>query len=268
MRNGRAAMLILGTVMLGACANQDGAQGGAVPEVVMTEEPTTDDASAQEDEGEMRAEPTAEPAEGDVIVGSTNAPPGFVETHDGEQPYASMVEGDGTAADQLLQPSGLPTPPWRPVSPDGPWFVQTVCGVQMDPVEPRDAAATRWSWVENAQYLTSEVHLFDEAEAHHLTSQVADALEACEGYGVDAYGEEVEAGEGETQVSVEAEGSLVPGWTFWTERTEGTGMVRQNALRDVDGGWHWVSQVSYFGNELDPELLIRALGSDETGGRR
>ena len=59
-----------------------------------------------------------------------------------------MTDGDGSAEPLLLTDPPLGED-WQVVEPDGPMFVQTVCGVQLDPVQPRDAAHRRWGWVEN-----------------------------------------------------------------------------------------------------------------------
>ncbi len=178
------------------------------------------------------------------------------------QMYGAMVaeHGDGSAEPLLLHDPALPDR-WRLVDPDGPHFVRTVCGVQLDPVKPRDAAQRRWGLVEDFTYLESEVHVFAEPEAHGLVGRVADALAGCEGYGVDADGREVSSGEGEVSVDVEAwdpgQGGL-DGWVFLTETTEETGQVRHVALRDLEEGWHWMSLVSTLNAGLDREVLVEA----------
>lgn len=175
----------------------------------------------------------------------------------------TAAHGDGSAEPLLLAGPVLPEG-WRLVDPDGPHFVRSVCGVQLDPVKPRDAAQRRWGLVEEFTYLDSEVHLFAEAEAHGLVGQVEDALEGCDGYGVLADGREVGYGEGEVNVVVETwrpEGGHgdVEDWIFLTETTEETGQVRHVALRDLEDGWHWMSLVSTLQPDLDRSVLVDAV---------
>lgn len=194
-------------------------------------------------------------------VAGSNAPPGFVELRgEGDTFHAAMTEGDGSAEPLLLSDPPLPQE-WQVVEADGPKFVQTVCGVQLDPVEPRDAAHRRWGWVAGFTYLTSEVHLFDDPEGHGLAAQTAEALGSCDGYGLDERGKEVPQGRGIYQVDVAPITGLPSGWVGFTETTVGTGMVRHSALADVDGGWHWVSVVGYEGAEADLDLLRSAVES-------
>lgn len=187
---------------------------------------------------------------------------GFADTD--PQMYGTMTaaHGDGSAEPLLLAKPVLPEG-WRLVDPDGPHFVRSVCGVQLDPVKPRDAAQRRWGQVEEFTYLESEVHLFTEAGAHGLVGQVEDALATCEGYGVLADGREVAYGEGEVNVVVEPwrpeDGSAdVEDWVFLTETTEESGQVRHIALRDVEDGWHWMSLVTNLQPELDRAVLVDA----------
>lgn len=181
------------------------------------------------------------------------------------QMYGTMTEahGDGSAEPLLLHAPSLPER-WRLVDPDGPHFVRSVCGVQLDPVKPRDAAQRRWGQVEEFVYLESEVHVFAEAEAHGLVHRVADALPGCRGYGVLGDGREVPYGEGDVNVVVEAwrpdgEAGGLKDWVFLTETTEETGQVRHVALRDLDDGWHWVSLATTVQPQLDRAVLVDAV---------
>lgn len=215
----------------------------------------TSGSSAGSAEGSDPASTTGRP------VAGSNAPPGFVELRgSGDSLVAVMTEGDGSAEPLLLTDPPLDEA-WQVVEPDGPMFVQTVCGVQLDPVQPRDAAHRRWGWVVSFTYLTSEVHTFAEPQAHGLAAETAAALEGCDGYGLDGDGKEVPLGQGVHQVAVERLEGLPQGWVGWTETTGEDELVRHNALRDVDGGWHWVSVASYVGLEPDVEVLRAALGS-------
>lgn len=195
----------------------------------------------------------------DRPVAGSNAPPGFVTLRgSGDSLLAVMTDGDGSAEPLLLTDPPLGED-WQVVEPDGPMFVQTVCGVQLDPVQPRDAAHRRWGWVENFTYLTSEVHTFTEPEAQRVATDTAAALRDCDGYGLDGTGKEVPSGQGVHQVSVERLGGLPEGWVGWTETTGEGELVRHNAIKDVDGGWHWVSVASFVGLEPDVEVLRAAL---------
>ncbi|RIK16013.1 MAG: hypothetical protein DCC50_06335 [Acidobacteria bacterium] len=192
-------------------------------------------------------------------MAGSNAPPGFVELRgEGDAFHAAMTDGDGSAEPQLLTDPPLGDG-WQVVEADGPMFVQTVCGVQLDPVQPRDAAHRRWGLVEEFTYLTSEVHLFAGRAGEGIAEQVADALEGCDGFGVDEDGTEVASGSGDYEVTVTPLEGLPEPWVGWTETTEGAGLVRHNALRDVDGGWHWVSAYGSLGAPADPDLLVGAV---------
>lgn len=144
--------------------------------------------------------------------------------------HAAMTaqHGDGSAEPQLLAGPALPDR-WRLADPDGPHFARSVCGVQLDPVKPRDAAQRRWGLAEEFTYLESEVHLFAEPAGHGLAGRAAEALAGCDGYGVLPDGREVDHGEGEVNVLVEAwrpEGARgADAWVLFTE-TENAHMVQ------------------------------------------
>ncbi len=256
----RLTGLVLIGALLGACGG-DGTPGSAQGQRTSSADgtPAASSSSEASGDGAVGSAEGSDPAAGPVA--GSNAPPGFVELRgEGDDAHAAMTDGDGSAEALLLT-----DPPvgeaWQVVEADGPKFVQTVCGVQLDPVQPRDAAHRRWGWVEGFTYLTSEVHTFAEPEGQGLAADAAHALEECDGYGLDADGKEVADGAGVHQVDVEPFVGLPDGWVGWTETTVGEGMVRHNALRDVDGGWHWVSVVGYVGSEPDAELLRAAVES-------
>lgn len=256
-------LLALGTA-LSAC-------GGDVPDAGDDQQPSSNADAAVPGAGSFRDEDpsgTAAPLTGTAGSGSEEQARGPLTevrgTEDSDpQTYGTMTaaHGDGSAEPMLLARPSLPER-WRLVDADGPHFVRSVCGVQLDPVKPRDAAQRRWGLVEEFVYLESEVHLFAEPEGQGLAGQVAEALPDCQGYGVLADGREVEHGEGEVNVTVEAwqpEGDAsLEEWVFFTETTEETGQVRHVALRDVGGGWHWMSLVATLHPDLDRSLLADA----------
>ncbi|WP_162803116.1 hypothetical protein [Ornithinimicrobium avium] len=256
----RLTGLVLISALLGACGGggaPDAAQGQRTSSPDGT--PAASSSSEASGDGAVGSAEGSDPAAGPVA--GSNAPPGFVELRgEGDDAHAAMTDGDGSAEALLLT-----DPPvgeaWQVVEADGPKFVQTVCGVQLDPVQPRDAAHRRWGWVEGFTYLTSEVHTFAEAEGQGVAAKTAAALEDCDGYGLDGEGREVASGQGVHQVEVDRLGELPEGWVGWTETTVGAGLVRHNALRDVDDGWHWVSVVSHAGPDPDVEVLRDAVDS-------
>ncbi|MGO0576992.1 hypothetical protein [Ornithinimicrobium panacihumi] len=266
----RLTGVVLATALLTACANTEGgvtpvtdepsAPGGSTPDgtPAVTDSPARGEDAAAEDQASAAASPSQP-------VAGSNAPAGYVELRgDGDSFHAAMTEGDGSAEPMLLTDPPLDEQ-WQVVEADGPKFVQTICGVQMDPVEPRDAAHRRWGWVENFTYLTSEVHLFDEADAHGLAEEAGRALSGCEGFGVSDDGLEVPQGDGRYEVTVDPLPGLPSGWVGWTETTEAEGdtpeLIRHNALRDVEGGWHWVSVSGALGEDPGPTILVDALES-------
>ncbi|MGD8148498.1 hypothetical protein [Ornithinimicrobium sp. Y1694] len=180
-----------------------------------------------------------------------------------------MPEGDGSALAEVLPILDLPQE-WRPFPPDGPRYRTEVCGVQLDPVQPADAAQRRWHF-KDAQFLESEVHLFASgSDAEEATAAALDATEAvreCPGYGVAEDGSEVAYGTGEYDVTITPVDGAPQGWTAWTETTEQTGMVRHIALAPLPTGWHWTSHVDLLGGE-GPTLLLETLPTlpDRTEG--
>jgi hypothetical protein len=167
-----------------------------------------------------------------------------------------MPGGDGSAL--LVVPTALDLPPdWSPVPPDGPHFRTEVCGVQLDPATPVDAAQRRWAYLD-AEYLESEVHLFADDQGRRAAEDAAAAVTGCQGYGVAEDGTETELGRGELDVTVQQVAGAPDGWTVWTETTSATGMVRHIALAPVRGGWHWMSHADLLG-AAGPELLLDAL---------
>ena len=260
----RLTVLVLVTTLLGACTNMStepigGRSDAVVPEgtPATTSSPASGGGMAGAEEGTAPA--TATPS---LPVAGSNAPAGYVELRgEGDNFHAAMTEGDGEAEPMLLTDPPL-SQEWQVVEADGPKFVQTVCGVQLDPVEPRDAAHRRWGWVENFTYLTSEVHLFSQdGGGVDAATAIDTALEGCTGFGLDKDGKELSSGSGTYEVTVERLDGLPQGWVGWTEVTEGEGMVRHNALRDVEGGWHWISVVGYLGADSDADLLVAAVKS-------
>lgn len=261
-RAGLAAAAITTALLVTACGDQgpgsdEPVDTSTVPEIGpgATEGLAPGSISTHDGSGEVTSAPEGR-ADGPLteLRGSADSDP---------QMFGSMTQeyGDGSAEPILLSALELPER-WRLVDPDGPHFVQTVCGVQLDPVMPRDAAQRRWGLVEDFIYLDSEVHLFTEEEAHGLVGQVGEALEACEGYGVTEGGDEAEYGEGDYNVSIERwqpEESGMQDWLFFTETTEETGMVRHVAMRDLPDGWHWVSLVSYYGSSVERMQLTDAV---------
>lgn len=255
-------LLALGTA-LSACGGDTDGTGHAG-------QPPSDADAAVPGAGSSRDEDapgTAAPTQDTAGHGSEEARGPLTEVRGTEgsdpQTYGTMTaaHGDGSAEPMLLARPSLPER-WRLVDADGPHFVRSVCGVQLDPVKPRDAAQRRWGLVEEFVYLESEVHLFTEPEAHDLAGQVAEALTGCQGYGVLADGREVEHGKGDVNVTVESwapEGDApLKEWVFFTETSEETGQVRHVALRDVEDGWHWMSLVATMHPDLDRSLLADA----------
>ncbi len=257
-------LLALGTA-LSACGGDTNGTGHAGQPSSNADAAVPGAGSLRDEDAPGTAAPTEGTAPGGGSAGQMSG--GLTElrgTVDSDpQMYGTMTEqhGDGTAEPQLLADPALPDR-WRLVDPDGPHFVRSVCGVQLDPVKPRDAAQRRWGLVEEFVYLESEVHLFTEPEGHGLAGQVAGVLPDCQGYGVLADGREVEHGKGDVNVTVESwapEGDAsLQDWVFFTETSEETGQVRHVALRDVADGWHWMSLVATMHPDLDRSLLADA----------
>ncbi|WP_022920400.1 hypothetical protein [Ornithinimicrobium pekingense] len=167
-----------------------------------------------------------------------------------------MPGGDGSAL--ALVPTSLELPTaWAPAPPDGPHWRTEVCGVQLDPVEPVDAAQRRWAYLD-AGYLESEVHLFPGVHGRDAARAAVEAVASCDGYGVAEDGSEVGQGDGEVDVSVTPVPGAPDGWTVWTETTEQTGMVRHVALAPLETGWHWFSHADLLGR-AGPQLLLDVL---------
>ena len=174
----------------------------------------------------------------------------------------SMHGGDGSAAAQLLRDPNLPAD-WREVPADGPHYRTEVCGVQLDPEQPRDAAQVRWGSTNLLTYLESEVHLFEPGIGAELASAVDRALD-CPGYGINAAGEELPFGEGEINVQVQRlDGAPAP-WIAWTETTQESGMIRHLAIAPVEDGWHWLSVVDLAGDD-HRQVLLDALPASISG---
>lgn len=195
-------------------------------------------------------------------VPRTSAPPRPRLAVDAGEP-GLMPGGDGSALTAVPTSLELPAD-WAPVPPDGPHFRTEVCGVQLDPIRPVDAAQRRWAYLD-AEYLESEIHLFADDRGRQAALDAAAAVSGCEGYGVAEDGTETELGGGELDVTVEPVLGAPDGWTVWTETTEGTGMVRHVALAPVDGGWHWMSHADLLGR-AGPELLLDTLPGTGTEG--
>ena len=168
--------------------------------------------------------------------------------------------GDGSALAVLPDVLDLPAG-WRPAPADGPHARTTVCGVDLDPVRPADAAQRRWIFGE-AQYLEAEGHLFSGTEGGAAAQAAVDTVRTCAGYGLRPDGTETDLGEGAYNVEIEVIPDPPAGWTAWTETTTETGMVRHIALAPDDSGWLWMSHWDWLG-DVGPELLLSVL--PETG---
>lgn len=164
--------------------------------------------------------------------------------------------GDGSAVAALPVALDLPIG-WRPVPPDGPHARTTVCGVDLDPVRPADAAQRRWVFGE-AQYLEAEAHVFSGTEGGTAAETAVDTVRTCAGYGLRADGAETSLGDGEYNVEIDVVTEAPAGWTVWSETTIETGMVRHIALAPDDSGWLWMSHVDVLGT-ADAELLLSVL---------
>ncbi|WP_151526219.1 hypothetical protein [Serinicoccus kebangsaanensis] len=252
------AGVLLGAALLASCASTQG-EGTSPKDRDTPGASSSSSASDTTSEGAAGAEQEGAPATPSTPVAGSNAPDGYVELRgEGADAHAAMTDGDGTAEPQLLREPPLPEA-YETVEADGPKFVQQICGVQLDPVEPSDAAHRRWGDESTFTQVTSEVHTFADDTGAQVAEQVTDAVQGCAGYALTEDGEEVELGAGAYDVTVEAGPVEVDGWTTWTERTEGVGQVRHYAFRAVDGGWHWVGYGNTTGAPLDLELFASVL---------
>lgn len=253
-RLGRVALRWLGvvglTVLLGACGTTsptDSEPGG----------------TPAQDAGSDAVEGAASGPEGGAQEGS--APPSGVPGGDTAPVEAGepglMPDGDGSALELVPTTLRLPAD-WSSAPADGPHYRTQVCGVDLDPEKPVDAAQRRWAY-SDAAYLESEVHLFADDAGRAAAEQAAAAVTGCRGYGVREDGTETALGEGDLDVAITPVPGAPEGWTVWTETTEGTGMVRHVALAPVAGGWHWMSVADLLGR-TDPQVLLDVLPT--TGG--
>lgn len=94
----------------------------------------------------------------------------------------TLPGGNGMALPLMLDDSFLPAG-WNRTEPrDSGGFRMTVCGVDLEPAPPIDAAAARWQQTPTGPWLEQHVRVYDDPTARNVLAALKEALPGCERY--------------------------------------------------------------------------------------
>lgn len=156
-----AALAVTAVLGLGACAP------GGDPETTVTETvidgPTT------------ATTPETSPSPATPTTSTTPTAPDPTEV-------STLPGGNGMALPLLLSENFLPAA-WSITTPrDSGGFRMTICGVDIEPAEPIDAAAKRWQQTPTGPFLEQHVRVYDNSTARDVLAALKAAIPGCRQY--------------------------------------------------------------------------------------
>ncbi|WP_156969850.1 hypothetical protein [Knoellia subterranea] len=186
--------------------------------------------------------------------------------------------GSGQAASESVSPSGSATDadlearaksrflpedafpdPWRLSQPPQPGFGLTVCGVDIEPEDPRGSARRRFAQSAVGPFLSQYVQAHRDGLADQVVSQVAEALRSCTSF--ETKGESPTSPTTRFTIDKVAFADVPANAVVWRMTSQGERKVTQDIALVADGEF-LVGFVSYgAGPPPDPAVITTAVNA-------
>ena len=199
-----------------------------------------------------------------VLAGCGDEPVADTATSDETSTGASArADGDRPVVDRFIEASDLPGS-WRDSEPPGPGFKQLVCEVDIEPVEPVDGGAIRFSQGGLGPFLAQHVRIHsDDATPTAVVRDLKAALPGCTSYTTKGNREDSPSVRFDVEpLTVEGLPDNAVAW----RQTPDTGSRLTTDLVLVADGEALVALTSYeLEDEPDPQVLEQAVAAIQRG---